>query len=109
MKRSRQQPFIMFSGGPIPILVPRGLKGSAQFAVWLALLVPLILCLDEFLDSDRAAPDSEFGVLLVCLGIVAWLIGGLWWMTAHSQVILWVEMQRDRQYKRRERDRNRPR
>lgn len=102
----RRSPFVMYSGGIIPIIVPAGLKGWVQLGLWLAMLAPLVLWFDTHLATDRHAPDFGAGVFLFIAGVAAWLIGGLWWMTVHSHVMPLVELRRSRQAKRREQKRD---
>lgn len=98
---NRVRPFVLYTGGWLNfMIVPRGVKGWAQFAIWIALLVPLVLWLDGHLDSSRTGPAYGDGLLLFFAAAAAWLIGGLWWMLANSEVVSVVELRRERQYDR---------
>jgi uncharacterized membrane protein len=103
----KAKPFVLYLGGLIPWIVPRGLKGWAQFFVWLALLIPLVLWLDSHVLSVRDNPDFGTGLFLFFVGVAGWLIAGLWWMLAHAEVVFVVEIRRKKQYERRERERAR--
>jgi len=101
----RSMPFIMYSGGPVPIVRPRGIKGWAQVAVWLALLAPLVLWFEGHLGPVYTSADKPTAIFLFCTGLVVWLIAGIWWVVVHSEVVPLVEVRRERQYRRRQRHR----
>lgn len=100
-------PFVIYRRGPMSFtLVPRGIKGWAQFALWLALVAPLLVWFAEHL----AAPPfqrTDFGavVALFCFGMLAWFVCGMWWMCAHAQVIDSSEHLREKQRARRRQQR----
>ncbi|MFO6446220.1 hypothetical protein ACLBKU_03660 [Erythrobacter sp. NE805] len=106
----KQRPFVVYVGGAIAYrIAPRGLRGWLHLLVWLALLVPAILWLDEHLDSPLTRSEYAAGLLLFAVGVVAWLIGGIWWMLAHGEIVQVVEIKRKRQYERLRRARERER
>ena len=82
--RGRDKPFVMYRRGPANfIIVPRGMLGWTQFAVWLALLGALVVWFaDQFL-----------------------LNSGIWWMIARAEIVEVAELMRDRQRARRKRRR----
>ena len=68
-------------------IMPRGAKGWAQFCLWLAMLVPL--CLWLLLQVETHAQGRELSDSFAIFGIAVlfWLIGGIWWMLAHAEVV----------------------
>ncbi len=108
--RDRDKPFIVYRGGMSPFrLVPRGIKGWAQFGVWMGVLVPAVAWLAEHLDTRHINADFGAGILLFCIGMIIWLVAGLWWMHAHAEVVNVVEVERQRQWDRRKLERERER
>lgn len=104
--RDRNKPFVVYRRGRSNFSIrPRGIKGWAQFAAWLAMLVPGIVWLDGHVDSHMRPADYLAGLFLFCLGIVIWLIAGLWWMLARAEAVDVVELRRQQQYERRARER----
>jgi hypothetical protein len=52
--REQDKPFVLYRRGPWNFtIVPRGASGWAQFGVWMALLVPLVL----WFENHEAAHD----------------------------------------------------
>jgi hypothetical protein len=88
-------------------IVPRGLKGWAQLAVWIALLMPLVMWFMNHTQVHSTGRAFFDGLGLFCLGIVAWLIGGVWWMLARSEVVDMAELARRRYMEDRKRRRSR--
>jgi len=108
--RERDKPFVLYRGGLVSLLiVPRGIRGWGQFALWLGLCVPLFVWLGDHVRNHPDGPDYLAGVMLFVFGVIVWLIGGLWWMLARAEVIEMVEVRRSRQYERWERERARRR
>ena len=98
---TRRKPFVLYTGGRLPfVIVPRGMTGWTLFAMWVALLAPLMTWLDDHLDTSRTGPAFGDGLLLFFGALAAWLIGGLWWMLANSEIVSVVELRRERQYQR---------
>lgn len=93
----------MLIGGLVPVWIPRGLRGWTQFGLWWALAVPLALSFASHLQSNQLDPDFATWVFLFCVATLAWLIGGIWWMTVNSEIIPIVELRRSRQDRRRKR------
>lgn len=99
---SRVKPFIVYEGGVLPYtIVPRGWRGWGQFAVWLALLTPLLVWFTDHFQPQQSGSDFGTALFVFLIGAIAWLVGGLWWMLAHAEVIRVVEIKRDKQYARR--------
>ncbi len=100
--RAPVKPFIVYEGGVLPyMIVPRGWKGWGQFTLWLALLTPLLVWLDNLMKTQQGAADFGTGVFLFLMGVTVWLVAGLWWMLARAEVIRMVEIRREKQYARR--------
>lgn len=104
------KPFVLYTGGWLTaMIVPRGAKGWAQFAIWIALLIPLASWLPDHIALTRGRPEFTAGLLLFLAGVVVWLICGLWWMLSRAEVINMVEIRRQRNYDRIQRERERQR
>lgn len=96
------KPFIIYEGGALPfMIVPRGWKGWMQFAIWLALLAPLVLWLSNHIQTPQSGTDLGTGVFLFVMGLTVWLVAGLWWAIVRAEVIRMVEIRRQKQYARR--------
>ncbi len=108
----KDKPFVLYRYGPMQFtIVPRGLMGWAQLAVWLALAVPLLLWLIDHATTPvfaRTAVLKDVIVLFV-LGMITWAIAGLWWMRAHATEVDIIAYRRDQQRARRKRERARMR
>lgn len=97
----RDKPFVIYRGGWFSfIIVPQGVIGWMQFAIWLSLLVPLVLW---FMDHSKAheGADLFYGLLLLIFGVLFWLLGGIWFMSVRAKVVDVVVLRRDRQMERR--------
>lgn len=104
------RPFIVYEGGVLPyMIVPRGWKGWGQLAAWLALLTPLLVWLVNLFQTQRSGTDFGTGLFLFLMGVIVWLVAGLWWMLARAEVIRVVEIKRQKQYERRRLTRQRER
>lgn len=104
--RDKERPFVMYRRGSGSFtIVPRGAAGWFQFAVWLALLGPLVVWFAEHAETDPDGADFYILVFLFCAGVLGWLIAGLWWMTARAKVVDVVVLKRDREMAERKRQR----
>jgi hypothetical protein len=102
----KDKPFVMYRRGPVDFtIVPRGAKGWIQLSLWLALLLPLIVWFKSHVAAYGEGADFISGVFLFCMGMLAWLICGMWWMVAHAEVLDVSVWNRDKQRARRERER----
>ncbi len=96
------RPFIVYQGGVLPTtIIPRGWKGRGQFAAWLALLAPLLVWPANLFQTQRSGTDFATGLFLFLMGVIVWLVAGLWWMLARGEVIRVTEIKRDKQHARR--------
>lgn len=103
--RDKDKPFVVYRKGPGNFtIVPRGVKGWMQFCLWLALLVPLIYWITEY-AREHSGEEFFTGLVLFCVGILAWIIGGIWWSLARAEVVNSVELQRRRYMEKRRRRR----
>lgn len=100
--QSQVKPFIVYEGGVLPyLIVPRGWKGWGQFTLWLALMTPLLVWLADHIQTKQSGSDFAIGMVLFLMGVIVWLVAGLWWMLARAEVIRMVEIKRQKQYARR--------
>jgi len=106
--RGRDKPFVMYRRGPASFtIVPRGVMGWLQFALWLILLGALVIW---FTKHVHLIPNNENyfeGVVLFAIGVFLWMVGGLWWMRARAEIVEVAELTRDRQRERRKQRRDR--
>lgn len=84
---------------------PRGLAGWLQTAAWLALLAPLLVWFADYARPGARGDDFPLALFLFCVGILAWLVAGLWWLFAHAEVNDLTVVVRDQQRAQRKRDR----
>ncbi|MFM7378398.1 MAG: hypothetical protein ACKO1O_09785 [Erythrobacter sp.] len=104
--RDRVKPFVMYRRGPANFtIVPRGVLGWVQFAVWLALLGALVVWFAEHVHLNPDNANYLESVVLFAIGVFLWMVGGLWWMMARAEIVEVAELTRDRQIERRKRRR----
>jgi hypothetical protein len=86
--RDEDKPFVMYRRGTLNFtIVPRGVKGWTQSAVWMALLVPLLLWFTDYAAKHSEGADFYIGLALYLGGMLAWTVGGIWWMKARAEVV----------------------
>ena len=86
--RDEDKPFVMYRRGPLNFTIaPRGVKGWTQFAVWMALLVPLLLWFTDYAAKHGEEPGFYIGFALYLGGMLVWTVGGIWWMKARAEVV----------------------
>lgn len=104
--RGRGKPFVMYRRGPANfIIVPRGVVGWSQFAVWVALLAALAVWFARHVQLHSEAADFSYTLVLFGMGVFIWIVAGLWWMIARAEIVDVAELMRDRQRERRKRRR----
>jgi hypothetical protein len=105
--RDKDAPFVVYRRptGYFTI-VPRGFKGWAQITAWIALLVPLIILFENHAKGLPGEPASFDGLGPFCIAIVVWLVGGVWWVFAHSEEVDVAELTRDKYMQERKRRRS---
>ncbi len=86
--RDQDKPFVLYRKGPMNFtIVPRGLKGWGQFAIWMALLAPPSLWFTNHAAAHGEGPDLYFG-LVAFLGMTTiWAVVGIGWMKARAEVV----------------------
>lgn len=95
--RRKGKPFVLYRHGPMSVhVVPRGIKGWAQLCVWMAIPVPLVILLLDYLKSHPSGANHPEAIVLFCVAILIWLVCGYWWMAARADVIDWEVERRDR-------------
>ena len=96
--RKRNKPFVVYRRGPGSFtIVPRGLIGWAQFAVWIGLPVPLIVLFFDYAGHHAQGENFAAAVMLVGFGVFSWVILGIWWMYARAEVVEMAEHIRSKQ------------
>lgn len=100
--RVKDRPFAVYRKGPGSFtIVPRGAKGWFQIGVWAALGAALVLWFSDHAGTTTGGEDIAPALFLFCMGMLAWMICGLWWVFAHAEVIDHSVMLRDKQRARR--------
>ena len=100
--RSQAKPFTLLEGGALPyLIVPRGLKGWSQFAIWVATVVPLVAWVSYHLKTVTDGSEIAAGLFLFGIGAAVWLFSGIWWALPRAELVRMVEVRRRQQYARR--------
>ena len=96
--RDRRKPFVVYRrGGGSFSIVPRGAVGWAQFAAWIALLTALVIWFVDHIQDNSKGPTFFEVLALFGAGLLAWIVGGIWWVLARAEVVDMAELTRDRQ------------
>lgn len=104
--RDKDKPFVVYRRGVgFTTIVPRGAKGWAQFAVWLALLVPLVVWFAKHVRTPRDGLEFGIAVVLFCTALIGWAVCCIWWMAVRAEVVDVGVMNRDRQRRKRNKQR----
>jgi hypothetical protein len=107
--RARVKPFVVcWRGAGSFTFRPRGKQGWLQTGIWAALILPLFVWFYDHTGSS-AQPDAFIPALfLLCLGVLAWLVAGVWWLFAHAEIndlsVVLRDKQTERNRKRREQE-----
>jgi hypothetical protein len=102
----REKPFVVFwHASGLFTIVPRGVAGWTQMAIWFALLLALAVWFFDLFTVRYDEPDFAAGVVLFLFGIVGWALGFLWWVFARAEQIDRVVWLRDQQRKQRKKGR----
>jgi len=100
--RTTAKPFALIEGGVLPYMIrPRGWKGWAQFAFWIAAAMPLVLWVSCHLKTAGDGSELAAGLFLFGIGAVVWLFAGIWWALPRAELVRMVEVRRRQQYARR--------
>lgn len=102
------KPFVKYTRGAMGFLiVPQGIKGWVQFGLWIALLLPHVAWFEAHLRRPETASETGAAIFLFVMGLLAWMICGLWYMLAHAEVVDVVLLKRERERQRRKQERQR--
>jgi hypothetical protein len=100
--RDRDKPFVMYRRGPANFtIVPRGALGWLQFVVWMALFGAQTMWFVGHVETHSKGAAFYDGLAVYAIGVIVWLVVGLWWMIARAEVVEVAELMRDRQMARR--------
>ncbi len=103
--REEDKPFVLYRKSAFNFTItPRGVKGWTQFAVWMALLVPLLVWFDGYSAAHAGGPGFAKGMALFIGGMLFWTVGGIWWMRARAEVVdldAMLKLKREQDRKRR--------
>lgn len=104
--RERVKPFVIcWRGAGSFTFRPRGLAGWLQTGTWAVLIMPLVMWFVGHAGPNARSEDFAPALFLLCIGALAWLIAGLWWMFAHAEINDLSVVLRDRQREQRRRQR----
>jgi hypothetical protein len=96
--RDKGKPFVMYRRGPANFtIVPRGMLGWSQFAVWMALFGALVMWFADHAEANGKGAAFYDGLAVFAVGVIVWFVVGLWWMLARAEVVEVAELMRDRQ------------
>jgi hypothetical protein len=63
--RDEDKPFVIYRRGSLNFtIVPRGVKGWTQFAVWMVLLVPLLVWFTQYAETHESGLQFAIGMAL---------------------------------------------
>lgn len=103
--REEDKPFVLYRKSAFNFAItPRGVKGWTQFAVWMALLVPLVVWFTGHAEAHEGDPQFAIGLALFFVGMLVWTLGGIWWMRARAEVVdldAMLKLKREQDRKRR--------
>lgn len=104
--RAREKPFVVcWRGAGSFTFRPRGVQGWLQTGIWVVLVAPFVVWFSDYTGPNVRPEDFGPALFLFCMGLLAWLIAGLWWLFAHAEITDLSVVLRDKQRKRRERER----
>lgn len=93
--RDADKPFVMYRRGRFNFtIVPRGTAGWVQFAVWMALLVPLTGWFVVHAEAAEGTPQFWVGLALFLGATLVWSVAMIRWMQARAEVVDLQEMLR---------------
>lgn len=86
--RESDKPFVLYRKSRFNFtIVPRGVRGWTQFAVWMAMLMPPTLAFIAYADAHDSDPGFFVAGALFLLATLVWSLGGIWWMKARAEVV----------------------
>jgi hypothetical protein len=86
--REEDKPFVMYRRGLMNFtIVPRGVAGWSQFAVWMALLAVLTTAFAIYSEAHKDSSEMTIALVLYIAAMLIWTLGGIWWMKARAEVV----------------------
>ena len=86
--RDADKPFVLYRKGPMNFtIVPRGVKGWVQFAIWMALLVPPVVWFTDYAATHGEGQALYIGLAAFMGMMLVWTVGGTWWMRARAEIV----------------------
>lgn len=86
--RDEDKPFVLYRRGAFNFtIVPRGVKGWVQFAIWMVLLAPPAIAFALYAEAHEGRPEFAIALALFLLATLVWGAGGMLWMKARAEVI----------------------
>ncbi|QDH33031.1 hypothetical protein [Porphyrobacter sp. YT40] len=71
----------------------------------MALLAAMVIWFVDHVQANAKGPTFFEVLALFGVGLLAWVVGGIWWMLARAEVVDMAELTRDRQRQARKRQR----
>lgn len=86
--RDSDKPFVLYRRGPMNFtIVPRGVKGWAQSAFWMLMLVPLTIGFAVYAEAHEGTPRVYIALGLYLAATAIWSVAMIWWMKARAEVV----------------------
>lgn len=86
--RDADKPFVLYRRGPMNFtIVPRGVKGWVQLVIWMALLVPPLLWLNDYAAAYGEERALYPGLAAFMGMVLVWSLGGIAWMRPRAEVV----------------------
>lgn len=86
--REEDKPFVLYRKGPYNFtIVPRGVKGWAQFGVWIALLVPPSIAFAVYAEANEGRPEFWVALAVYLVATLIWSLAAISWMRARAEVV----------------------
>jgi hypothetical protein len=95
--RDADKPFVMYRRSRFNFsIVPRGVKGWGQFAIWMALLAPIMIIFARYAETLEGTPMFAVAIGLFVAATLVWSIAMIVWMKARAEVIDVTDMLRQK-------------
>lgn len=86
--RDQDKPFVLYRRGPGNFnIVPRGIKGWALMALWVALLAPLVIAFESYAQGREGQPQFFAALVAFLFAMLVWTIAMIRWMKARAEVV----------------------
>lgn len=93
--RDEDKPFVMYRRGTLNFtIVPRGVKDWTQFAVWMALLVPMMIVFTIYAEAHEGTPPFYIALVLLVAATLVLSIAMILWMKARAEMVDVAELLR---------------